>query len=89
MPKGFKAGGRTKGTPNKATTDVRAAIAAFAQDNFGQMSEWLNQIEDPAKRMDLYLRAIEYHIPKLGRIEHTGQNGGPFQVTIQGADARL
>lgn len=81
--------GRKPGTLRKTTVDVREAIARFAQDNVEQMSEWLNQIEDPAKRLDLYLRAIEYHIPKLGRIEHTGQNGGPFQVTIQGADARL
>jgi hypothetical protein len=89
MPTGAKYGGRAKGTPNKATTDVRAAIAQFAQANVGNMTEWLLEVEDPAKRLDLYLRAIEYHLPKLGRIEHTGQDGGPFQVLIQGSDARL
>ena len=80
MPEGYKAGGRTKGVPNKVTTDVRAAIAVFAQANVGKMEEWLLEIEDPAKRLDLYLRAIEYHLPKLGRMEVTGANGGPVQT---------
>lgn len=61
--------GRTAGTPNKTTRDVREAIAIFAQDNVEQMSTWLNAIDDPAKRLDLYLRALEYHVPKLARTE--------------------
>ncbi len=72
--------GRKPGTLRKTTVDVRAAIAQFAQDNVEQMSAWLCEIEDPAKRLDLYLRAIEYHIPKLGRMELTGANGGPVQT---------
>ena len=89
MPTGAKYGGRAKGTPNKATTDVRAAIAVFAQAHVGQMGAWLLEVEDPAKRLDLYLRAIEYHIPKLGRVEHTGKDGDDLKVIIQGSDARL
>ena len=72
--------GRTAGTPNKVTRDVREAIAVFAQDNVEQMSEWLNAIEDPAKRLELYLRALEYHVPKLARTEVTGNDGGPVDV---------
>jgi hypothetical protein len=69
MAPGRKTGGRQPGTPNKATRDVRAAIAEFASANVGRMGEWLTEIDDPAKRFDLYLRAIEYHIPKLQRTE--------------------
>lgn len=64
--------GRTPGTPNKVTRDVREAIAVFAQDNVDKMTQWLNQIDDPAKRLDLYLRALEYHVPKLSRAEVSG-----------------
>lgn len=66
--------GRPKGIPNKATIDVREAIATFAQANVERMGAWLNAIEDPAKRLDLYLRALEYHVPKLTRTEmnHSG-----------------
>ena len=76
---------RPKGSPNKATADVRAAIATFAAANVGNMGDWLNAIEDPAKKMDLYLRAIEYHIPKLGRTELAGDPKNPVSVTIKGA----
>jgi len=79
-----------KGVPNKATANVREAIAEFAQANVIHMSKWLNQIDDPAKRLDLYLRALEYHVPKLGRTEHTGKDGEDIRVvSIAPTDARL
>ena len=74
--------GRTAGTPNRTTRDVREAIAVFAQDNVDQMSEWLNEIEDPAKRLDLYLRALEYHVPKLARTEVTGKDGEDIKQSL-------
>lgn len=80
MAKGIKTGGGSrKGRPNKATIGVREAIAEFAQANVAKMDAWLNAVEDPSKRLELYLRAIEYHIPKLGRTEHAGEGGGPVQ----------
>ena len=87
MPRGSRPGerrgGRTKGTPNRTTRQVREVIAAFAEGNADKMSGKLNEIDDPAKWMDCYLRALEYHIPKLGRQEHVGQDGGAIQVVIQ------
>lgn len=73
MAIGKKTGGRQKGTPNKSTADVKAAIAAFASGNVDRMATWLEKIEtdDPAKAFELYLRAIEYHVPKLARSETT------------------
>ncbi len=84
--------GRTAGTPNKATRDVREAIAVFAQDNVDNMTAWISQIEDPAKKLDLYLRALEYHVPKLARTELTGVNGRPMSfmsVTPEERDAEI
>lgn len=80
MALGRKTGGRKPGTPNKATADVRAAIATFAESNVEDFSEWVRAIDDPAKRCDIFLRAIEYHIPKLARTEMTGEGGGPLVV---------
>lgn len=91
-PKGSpKTGGRAVGTPNKATMDVRQAVAAFAENNAENFAEWIKTLAygdgdqvkpDPGKAADLYLKAIEYHIPKLGRIEHTGKDGGALTVQI-------
>lgn len=84
MAKGIKTGGGSRqGKPNKTTQDVRAAIAAFASANVGQMTVWLAGIDDPAKKLDLFLRAIEYHIPKLARSEQTGPDGGPQEHTFR------
>lgn len=59
-------------------------MAAFAEANVDRMEGWLTRIEenDPAKAMDLYLRAIEYHIPKLGRTEHTGKDGAEVPLAV-------
>ena len=74
--------GRPRGCQNKATADVRAAISLIAERNIGKFEEWLmlTAADDPAKAASLYLSAIEYHIPKLGRQEITGAGGGPIQT---------
>jgi hypothetical protein len=63
--------GRKKGTPNKATSDVRTMIAVVAERNAAKVEGWLTRIgrKNPGKALDLYLRMIEYHIPKLSRQE--------------------
>jgi len=69
--------GRTAGTPNKVTRDVREAMAVFCQNNVDSLHLWVSQVDDPAKRADLFLRALEYHVPKLNRTEvnHSGTIG--------------
>lgn len=74
--------GRKKGVPNKSTADVRAAIAKLCQNMVGEVEGWLREIDDPAKRVDMFTRLTEYHVPKLARTEVTGENGAPLQVTI-------
>lgn len=69
MAKGNPSPTSRKGRPNKSTAEVREAIAAFASANVDSMGTWLNQIDSPEKKLDLFLRAIEYHIPKLARTE--------------------
>jgi hypothetical protein len=39
--------------------------------------------KDPGKAADLALRLAEYHIPKLGRTEVTGEDGGPVEYVIR------
>lgn len=66
-----KTGGRSKGTPNKVTADVRAAIADFAEANVGKCQAWLDAVaaKDPARALELFVRLLEYHVPKLARTE--------------------
>ena len=76
-------GGRPVGSVNLTTRYVREKIAALADKGADKVWEWLEEVEDPAKRVELFLRAIEYHIPKLARTEVTGADGGPQQHTYR------
>ena len=66
-----KTGGRSKGTPNPVTAQVREVIAALAEANVGKLQTWLDAVaaRDPAKAPDLLVRLPEYHVPKLARTE--------------------
>jgi hypothetical protein len=76
--------GRPPGTPNKSTAAVREAIARMAEDNAENFAEWLTKVaaESPEKACDIYLKAIEYHIPKLARTEVTGAENGPLTIKV-------
>tara|TARA_R110000822_G_scaffold263048_4_gene387382 strand:- start:1644 stop:1946 length:303 start_codon:yes stop_codon:yes gene_type:complete len=79
-PKGLpKTGGRQIGSPNKVTSEVKQAIAAFTSNNSEKLDKWLNEVDDPAKRLDLYFKALEYTMPKLARTEVSGDADAPVK----------
>jgi hypothetical protein len=49
---------------------------------------WLDDIaaDDPSKAFDLYLKMLEYHVPKLARSEITGKDGGPVVIAADALD---
>lgn len=73
--------GRPKGIPNKATMKAREAISAFVEGNVDRLNGWLDQIaeKDPQKAFDSLMSVVEYHIPKLARVENQplGADGKP------------
>jgi hypothetical protein len=86
--------GRPKGSPNKSTAAAREAIAQFVDGNAHKMQEWLEQVaigvknEDnkfivlpnPEKAFGMLQSVMEYHLPKLARTEHTGDEDQPVKV---------
>jgi hypothetical protein len=78
--------GRPKGSPNKSTAMAREAIATFVEGNTHKMQEWLQQVAEgvrndddkfivlpnPEKAFGMLQSVMEYHLPKLARTEHTG-----------------
>jgi hypothetical protein len=77
--------GRPKGSPNKATKEIREAYQRLLEDNLDNMSIWLAQVaaEDPNKAVDLMLKLSEYILPKLARQEITGNDGEELFKNIQ------
>lgn len=106
MAAGQKTGGRSRGTPNKATAQAREAIALFVDRNAHRLQGWLDQIAegirepdqpptdenpegikgewlqspDPKRAFELFQSVIEYHVPKLQRLEHTDSEGKPLPI---------
>lgn len=91
-----KTGGKTAGTPNKATQAAREAIGQFVDNNAHRLQEWLDAIatgrkkegaEDyiivpnPEKAFNLFQSVIEYHVPKLARTENATTLSGELTVT--------
>jgi len=86
--------GRPKGSPNKSTAMAREAIASFVDGNAHKMEEWLEQVatgvkndEDkyivlpnPEKAFGMLQSVMEYHIPKLARTEHAGDEDQPVKI---------
>ena len=58
-----KTGGRTSGTPNKATTDIKARITALIDSQFDNVESDLELLE-PKERVTAYLKFLEYILPK-------------------------
>jgi hypothetical protein len=103
MATGNKGAGRPLGSPNKATSDARQAIASFVDGNAHRLTEWLDKVADgvkvievdansgepieryvvapnPAKAFDLFQSVVEYHIPKLARMEVAGDDNKPIVI---------
>ncbi len=77
--------GRKKGTPNVATANARAAIATFVEGNAGRLQQWLDEVyaaDGAMAALRCFNDLLEYHVPKLGRTELSGPDGGPMQVSV-------
>ena len=86
--------GRPKGSPNKSTAMAREAIATFVEGNTHQMQKWLEQVAEgvrndddkyivlpnPEKAFGMLQSVMEYHLPKLARTEHTGDEDQPVKI---------
>ncbi|MFN6251726.1 MAG: hypothetical protein ACK4Y5_06565 [Acetobacteraceae bacterium] len=88
-------GGNRKGVPNKATAEFRETIRQLLEDNAANVQVWLQQVADgagskppdPARALDLLSKLAEYAAPKLSRMEHVGDGGGPVRI-VAGPDDR-
>ena len=78
-----KTGGRVAGVPNKSTALAREAIAKFVDGNSHKLQKWLDEIAmneklGPKVAFDCFMQVAEYHVPKLARTEHTGDETKPI-----------
>jgi hypothetical protein len=80
MAYGKKTGGRQAGTPNKVTAETKMALKALVDGNADNLQKWLLEIDDPAKRIDAFIKFLEFVQPKLARTELAGDPDAPIGI---------
>lgn len=71
---------------------LRANLDEFLESGAKLLANWVTAGgELDLKRADIYLKALEFKVPKLGRLEHTGKDGEALKVSVNihlgGSDA--
>ncbi len=64
MARGFKTGGRQKGTSNKVTQDVRALLKELVSKEISNIDNLLKDAE-PKDRLEFIVRLLPYTLPKF------------------------
>ena len=70
--KGMKrhpAAGVKKGSKIGVTKEAREKIGQFIEATVPQYTRWLKSIENPKERCDLWLKTVEFYLPRLVRSE--------------------
>lgn len=65
---GKKFGGRKKGTPNKDTKKLRQKVDILLSEKWEQLENDLKELK-PKDRIEVYIKLLEYALPKLNRTE--------------------
>ena len=74
--------GRPKGTPNKATTEIKEAYVNLIHGNLDQIQEWLNRVaqRNPEKAFDMLMKLSPFVLPKKQEVDMNIEN--PIQIIV-------
>ena len=72
---GNKLGGRKPGSLNRSTEQAKLAIARLANQGLNHITEDFEKIrkENPIEAAKLYLKLLEYIVPKKAQMEISGE----------------
>lgn len=66
-----KTGGRQKGTPNKATRELRGLMCEFVEGHFDEVKEKMAELE-PAQWLRAYTDFCKFVLPTLQSVQMEG-----------------
>ena len=83
MAKGIKTGGRTAGTENKTTKEVRTVLKEVINNELINIESLLYKLQ-PKERLELVIKLMPFVLPKLAPepIEKPKEPIQQFEVTI-------
>jgi hypothetical protein len=82
MATGIKTGGRTKGTPNKTTSEIREHYQRLITDNIDLLDNDLKALE-PVQRLKMIIELSKFVLPTLKATElSNSDNDNRFQPIV-------
>ena len=83
MATGRKTGGRKRGTPNKATKELRPVLLKVIQRELVNLSELISELE-PKDRIDAITKLLPYIMPKMKQVDHISNNevNEPLEIRV-------
>ena len=80
MAKGVKTGGRVKGTPNKATADIKALAQQFGPEAIKELATLMTTSESHQARIAAAKELLDRGYGKaMQGVELTGKDGQPVE----------
>lgn len=80
---GERRGGRQKGTPNKATADVKALAGRYAEDAFAELARLATEAESEAARVAAIKEILDRAYGKCKQpVEHDTKDGKPIPLSF-------
>ena len=81
MAKGIKTGGRTKGTTNKTTAELREKFSLLLESNFDKLQKDIDLLE-PKDRIKTILELAKFVVPTLRAVELSTEDGNGFNPVV-------
>ena len=69
MAKGIKTGGRSAGTPNRLTKELRKVLKDLLHKELENLSTHLDSLE-PKERLEILTKLLPYVVPKVQSIHY-------------------
>jgi hypothetical protein len=70
MTIGIKTGGRTAGTENKTTKEIRSVLKEVINNELLNIETLLNELP-PKERLEVVIKLIPYVLPKVNNVQYS------------------
>ncbi|AXE17215.1 hypothetical protein DR864_05440 [Runella rosea] len=77
MAAGIKTGGRTKGTPNRMTKEIRAVLKDVIGEQLESIPDVLETLE-PKDKLEFIIKLMPYVLPKVEAVKMNNGEGMSF-----------
>lgn len=81
MGKRIKTGGRTKGTPNRTTSETKEILQKIVNKEIDNLSQLLERLE-PNERVNALSKLLPYIVPKQSEINIEPKKIEPIEFRI-------